>query len=787
MNDTLEPDEQGRYIGIVRRFRDNARNAKFGFINHISFGDIFFHENNIVSDHAPRELENEIVEFTPRKSSKHKGKYEAIQVKLLSLETDLILLFSLYLSFLSEYKQNIHYIHQSLDHIKITLFLNKKISLLLNNQADAQILLILFESFQTFVNNQLRLSNAHDLTFIKSLLNICKSFFPNHLQDISKLTAKSVPTEIAHILWLEDYIEACQVDYIATIILESDFQLQRKILNKCTTEEKSSIFHKCLSILNPIDTPTKYKSLKVLFELSKELVIDSHEHLVHESLKFCSVLVNVILWLDDFHQELIFNEYKSVFHLLKPSNQVKFVKKVLKYVHEQKTNISVEDLTSLNVVDYKAINLSQNTGRVTIDYSTSIMLNTILELKNQTQIENSSQISDAKNRIYDIILNQISDPADILVIRGYFDECNGRCTDISIRELQNDSGEVIDQEIIYQRNTYKKPHEICDGRKALLKDGTTAKDKLNVEFWWCANDICYKPSRRLHTHDEWENYTLLDFLTIFKVHFQEKDYETYLSIINKANRFLKHLKCRECNHMLRPTRQSNYAFYRINHFHCINDDCKNKEVEIYLTHCINSRCEHEIDSRDSVRCKPEGVDTDKFGWYVCTYCLACCSDDGIERRKYILHKTGQEYKGHSHGHKELGVISCDKCGYHMESNTIDNAQYQKALDWLIKDAEKSNSNVIKSGMNKHNKHWFRYSKANLSSEEYNNKLLNLLKLGFQIPDFDQKKDIHLISEPLDVDKRNRDVLTCRHCNYILDVTTDREREYAIKKYHSRYT
>lgn len=128
----------------------------------------------------------------------------------------------------------------------------------------------------------------------------------------------------------------------------------------------------------------------------------------------------------------------------------------------------------------------------------------------------------------------------------------------------------------------------------------------------------------------------------------------------------------------------------------------------------------------------------------------------------------------------------------MEDKNIDTAQlsdndkYQRALMWLINDAKKPHSNVIKSGKNKHNQHWFRFSKANLGSDVYQNKLENLLKLGFHIPEFNPQKSIHLISEPLDSKSQYIKLLTCSHCNHVIDLTDDKEREYAITKYHSRY-
>lgn len=926
MINKLNIDDKGKFIGAVKWFHDSTRNANYGFIQHVTLGDLYFNENSIESGQDLSAFkENEIVVFTPKNSTKHVGKYEALHVKLLKFETDLVFLFGHFLSVLLEKGKY-------LDYIIIQTAVHSRITLLLKDQEDTQIRKLLFHTFQTFVNNQVQSAKAPDFIFLKGLLNVCKSFFPDQYLDVSKTIVENIPTQTVHQLWLEDYVEACQVDFITTFILKENAQLQHKILkkctkedrdtillssistldpintttnikeikdlldlvkeygvdqqdkqiniilfdiyqkfvneqvqsenipdivilksllnicksffpeqyldvsktieskispstahqlwledyirdcqvdhiltiilhensvlqhkilNKCSKEDRTTIFLRCISMLGPIDSTSKFKEIKALLKLSEAYSADlQHDHILQVSLSICSVKYKLILWLEDYHQELDYYKFKTIVPLLIPSDQVKFVKKVLKYIHESKIHLTVDELTSINVIDYKTSKLEKSSGKEALDYSTSIMLNTILELKNQTQLDNWQQITDAKNRIFNIILNQINDPTDILEIRGYFDECKGRCSSVSSRDLHDDTGDVIDKEVFYHRDTYHIPkyHKICDGRKALKAGNAVIDESTNLEYWWCANNKCFKPSRRLHTHEEWEEYSLLDFLTILKVPFQEKDYEMYLNIINKANRFLEHLKCRECNHILRPTRQSNYAFYGVNHFNCINDSCKNKDVEIYLTHCINSRCEHEIDSRDSVRCKPQGVDVEKYGWYVCNYCHACCTDEGIKKRMYILNKTGQEYKGHTRGHKELGVVSCDKCGNPMEANTVDMELYQKSLDWLIRNANKPNTVIIKTGKTKQNKHWFRYKKLDdVSQEEYCGKLKNLLKLGFHIPDYDEKKDVHLISEPAHLDRRNSDILTCGHCNHILDISNDLERQYAIKKFHNTFS
>lgn len=479
-----------------------------------------------------------------------------------------------------------------------------------------------------------------------------------------------------------------------------------------------------------------------------------------------------------------FNEFKIYTISLSTSDQKKFVKKVLKYIHENKIEISIEELTSINTIDYNTSKLIEAVDNSKLDYSTSIMLNTISELNSQVLLDTIRQKNEAKIRIYNLILNQIKDPSDIIEIKGFFDECEGRCT-VFIDSIKNDKGKVIDTKISYKRNQYQKAklHPICDGRKATIYGTDTAiKDENGQEFWWCANQKCYEPSRKLHNSSEWEKYTLLDFLTILKVPFKEKDLEIYLSLINKANRFLKHLKCRECNHILKPKDKTNYAFWGVNHFQCNNETCSKKGNDIYLTHCLNGKCDQVVDSRDSIKCKPDGYDSDQCGWYVCNYCHSCCSDEVIQRRISILNQTGQEYKCQKQGHRNLGVLSCNKCGNEMVAKDINSKEYENALNWFVMNKDSSN-HIISSGIS-NGKHWFRFAKLKLSNEDFKNRLKNLMMLGFKIPDISDNRSIQFISEPKDLTNQMEEIFICSSCDNILDISSDIERATIIKSFHN---
>ncbi|MDD2833415.1 MAG: hypothetical protein PHD12_05320, partial [Methylotenera sp.] len=674
-----------KHIGQIKWFGDKVKNTNIGFIHHTLLGDLFFHETNIEPGQDLNAFkEDEAVVFVSQVSKKYADKLEAVQVKLLTNENDLKFLFNQFLSVLYNDKTE--------------KLVYSRIKYLIEKTEDNKIVDELLVVYQLYSSNNSLSSEPSRQDISRKFLNVCKNFFPDKYQEISnhifvnvidefehieteikfktindflrlakefsnivdyseilKKTIKAVELRVsigtAHNLWLNKYIDTYQIDYISQQILSQVKSTQRAILNRCPEEDKLSIFFKIIDNLEKIKTDSKLEQIKSILNLSKEFASEQYVQVLNKTLRICSPYQKLSLWLEDYHQELYFDEYKIFTTTLNPDNQKKFVKKTLKYIHEGKVKISVEEFTSINVISYESSKSIENTDNIKLDYSTSIMLNTISELNNQHPIETRKQQNEAKFRMFDLIINQIKEPTEILEIVGYFDECGGRCY-TKINEIKNEDGQVIDRDVEYIRNTHKKPktHPICDGRKFLDDKGIPVLDDNKLEYWWCANQRCYKPSREIHSSDEWEKYTLLDFLIILKVNFIEKDFEMYLNIINTANRFLKHLKCRECNHILRPVGKSNFALYGVNTFNCTNENCTEKEKSIYLTHCLNGKCGHDIDSRDSARCKPYGADAEKYGWYICNYCHACCSTDSIKARISNMESRRQEYNGHTEGH-----------------------------------------------------------------------------------------------------------------------------------------
>lgn len=201
----------------------------------------------------------------------------------------------------------------------------------------------------------------------------------------------------------------------------------------------------------------------------------------------------------------------------------------------------------------------------------------------------------------------------------------------------------------------KSPVESCEGRLSDI-DCNLSSEK----FWWCYGRKCMKANQNNHNFDDWRNYTLRDFLNILNLPFEEKGYYIFVSEINRLNRLIDRIKCKECDKILRPSKQSNFGFYRVSHFHCNDQNCKKHKEEIYLTHCLNSKCTNVIDSRVAQRCEN--------GLIICDKCGSCCSNEQFVRRVDNLRINGRSIPQSlisliegKKGHWEKAECFCYRC------------------------------------------------------------------------------------------------------------------------------
>ncbi len=789
-----------KYLGVIKWFHDHAKDANYGFIEHPKFGDLFFHEKSAAKGQEIGGFsEGKIVTFyliPTKKKGGIKGNSlkdipviikqnsdnknpEAFNVLLLAHEYDAAFL-------LREICCSFFLAKEGLERI-IQQGSEKRLFELVSKRDDNTVVSDLFNQFKEFVDGTAKSQIIREIKPLKRLLVFSKKYFKDNYAEIVSIIGHKANDEINFELWIDRYSDTCPINYISSFVFKSDESTKVKIFNRCTSEDRVNIFFRFIYILQNINTDFKLEVVKNYLIFAKKYAKDEYEKILTATLNICPAYFMLSLWLDEFHDILDFNAYKLYTITLSPSNQKRFVKKVLKYIHEEKAIISIEDLTSINTIDYETSKIANDIDKSKLDYSTSIVLNVLSELHRQTNVQDRKNAKEAQHRMYDLIVKQIKDPADILEITGFFDECEGRCK-VTTEEIKNEKGEIVDKKTTKHRDENNKPrlHIICDGRKAVnSKTNEAAISEEGCEFWWCANSKCFEPSRRLHNSEEWENYNLLDFLTILKVPFNYLSFEIYLNLINKANRFLNHLKCRECTNILRPVKKSNYAFYGVNLFQCVKEGCSESHKHIYITHCLNGFCDETIDGRDSVKCMPANFEQDKCGWLICNNCLSCCSTEGLGRRVYAMEATSQEYKCHREGHRDLGIICCNKCGTPMDSNIFDEDEYSRVLNWFI-DNKDNQIYIASSGKTQKGKWWFRFKKGRLSKEAYREKLVTLRRLTFHIPDFDDnEKTIQLITERRNAKYTQSELLICpnRECGNTIDLSSDIERATVIKKFH----
>lgn len=205
----------------------------------------------------------------------------------------------------------------------------------------------------------------------------------------------------------------------------------------------------------------------------------------------------------------------------------------------------------------------------------------------------------------------------------------------------------------------KAPVVFCEGRKSDIPCSLT-----NKEFWWCYNRKCLQANHKERPPEEWINYTFRDILKILNLKFDVDGYYMFISEINRLNRIIERIKCTECDSILRPKKQTNYAFYRVSYFHCTNKNCSLNNEEVYLSHCLNKRCTNVIDSRIAKKCPNDS--------YICDVCGSCCSNDQFKRRIEALQVNGKtipnwlfELYELKKGHFEKSECYCFKCQKEM--------------------------------------------------------------------------------------------------------------------------
>lgn len=450
------------------------------------------------------------------------------------------------------------------------------------------------------------------------------------------------------------------------------------------------------------------------------------------------------------------NDYKLL-NQLSFDAQRKLFRAIIDSVHSEGGNLFWSIVTELKdeILDPK------NKG---YDPSTVFCMYILLQIKGKKSLANNPLNT---SELFRFVYEQLTDP--ILIehrLTSYFEGCTGRAYG---KNTYSDVWEI--------KRTKDAPCNFCEGQIMLDQQSqkSLTDEKTKEKKYWCRNSICLLPSRQETTDS---NY-FSDFLKILG--YSDADYFAgYVNgWVNKINTYLNHLSCTQCNQVLKPT-DAGSGYYRVSYFQCTNSSCdvnKNNET-IYLTHCINPKCEEVIDSRYTTRCS--------HGWYICPHCYGCCSKEKIQNRINYYQQIGKPYKGATEGHKELGAIYCPECGNSIQTSG-NSDMYQKMLN-KFKSMKTKHPNIIKCGKRKSDgKYWFLLKKSPQSTfEAFHDKISRLVEIGFDLADdYDPKNEIALVSEKSDTSKRK---LTCQNCDHKIDIKKmykegDFYRAKAIEKWH----
>lgn len=745
-----------KHFGVIKDF--NIEKG-YGFLVH-NGQDFFFHKKNTLSTDAT--LLSKVVQFRLVDSKKHAGKKEAIDVSLLTIDEDYGLLFS-YLNGCDR------------------AFTQKLLANLSTGELN-KLLSGITSRIQRIESNE-GYEVVSEFLFSLSKVNQVYHGFTAHIHSICS-------PDFRFRLWVDNHSELLDEGYVIASLEFFDATTLDKVLKVGNEEISRAYFKQEIARAGRIDTEEKRGHALALFNrLSQLHKSPAFLYELKVLIRDCSSThFKIIYWLEGFDDYFDFHEFKPYISLLEPSKQKVYVKKVLSLIHKGEQTLTLQDILSIknNVIDYNLAQAVKGLDGSKMDFSVSIILQTMEDLSNHAKPEIS--------KIYDIIVDQFVETSDFLQVTGFFDECAGKYYAKIEKTLDEETLEEKES-IKYHRNEKQKPFEYCEGRKAInvITKEEVLCERTKAVFWWCNNQKCYQNSLKMRNPEEWESYTLLDFLTILNVDYSSESYEIFLGYINKANKFLKHLNCKACNTIMRPVGQSNFAVNRVNLFRCKNESCsrhlpvdgKDASKVVYITRCINKDCNDVIDSRDSVKCVPEEKAQNSCGWYICNNCNACCSTEKIDLRKYILEKTGQKYSCHDVGHKGM-QISCNKCGHKMEEND-QSKLYATILEWFIKNKEVSKS-IRKSGQNKSGKWWFLLGRGKYTISEFKDKLVSYKNCGFYVPDLEEEKDLQLIVEgsSAKISFEGAKNLKCTSCSHVIRLRNEIDKFNIMKKYHKAY-
>ena len=230
---------------------------------------------------------------------------------------------------------------------------------------------------------------------LKIFLDLINKFSPTYFDKYLNIAYENSTPLVRLFLWIDNYHNIF------------DFDSFKEYHNLLTDKDKRVFLKKTLEILNENITSFSSNELISLYinkSTKKDIVIHIIDEIKECAFKIQDVLINEILniiptflrlelWIDNIHEVLDFHEYKLLTLGLNSDDQKKFLKKVFSYIHGKKVFLTIEDLLTINTIDYKISKELQDFDNTKIDYSISIILNLISELYNDNFRINSKSDS----------------------------------------------------------------------------------------------------------------------------------------------------------------------------------------------------------------------------------------------------------------------------------------------------------------------------------------------------------------------------------------------------------
>jgi len=263
----------------------------------------------------------------------------------------------------------------------------------------------------------------------------------------------------------------------------------------------------------------------------------------------------------------------------------------------------------------------------------ALLVKAFIEESNYTEKILLNKLNGIYKSHFEILSSQKFEPKSFLdnfTIHNVLNRCNGRkYYDGELWQKNGVSRWYVSGGV--STHTMESMNCYCEGRpwkKESFWDSNTNRP-LNEQYekYWCKTSYCAARNDSVDLNQHFQNWTISEISATLNISIEKTVLATLAGWANRMNQIVEHLFCRKCKEVLRPLpfRPGTLGYYAVPLFHCINDNCTEKQT-IRFTHCLNGKCESHktsepLDSRDCKSCRPN--DPNHTG-LECNYCGSSC-------------------------------------------------------------------------------------------------------------------------------------------------------------------